>query len=50
MAFNYSRYSKIYKSICRPDIAQAFPRHVFLREPNLPGRVEEGYKHLAVKQ
>jgi hypothetical protein len=36
MAFNFSRYTKIYQKLVRPDVAQAFPRHVFVREPNYP--------------
>ena len=50
MAYNFSRYSKIYKNICRPDVAQTFPRHVFLREPNKQGRFENTFNHLTTKQ
>ncbi len=36
MAFNISRYTNIYRGMLRPDLAQNFPRRVFLREPNYP--------------
>ena len=36
MALRISRYSKIYLQMARPDVAQDFPRHVFVREPNKP--------------
>jgi hypothetical protein len=50
MALSYSRYSKIYQRIGRPDLAQAFPRHVFLREANYPGREFTNSHTLLVRQ
>jgi hypothetical protein len=50
MALHLSRYSKIYSKIHRPDVAQAFPRNVFLREPNTPSRKETATGNTFVHQ
>ena len=50
MSIQFSRYSKIYSKLARPDVAQLFPRHVFLREPNAPSRKSTGSGNLIVKQ
>jgi hypothetical protein len=50
MALHFSRYSRIYSQLSRPDVAQAFPRHVFTREPNAAARKTSFAQHLFVKQ
>jgi len=52
MALRTSRYSKIYLQLARPDVAQSFPRNIFIREPNKSSYLElnNGKKRLYVKQ
>lgn len=50
MALLASRYSKIYAKLSRPDVAQNFPRHVFMREPNKIGMLRTGTSKIIVKQ
>lgn len=50
MSLHFSRYSKIYSRIAHPDVAQYFPRHVFMREPNMPSRIDTHTGNLLVKQ
>lgn len=50
MALHFTRYSKIYSQLARPDVAQSFPRHVFVREPNSAARKTSFAQHLLVKQ
>ena len=50
MSIQFSRYSKIYSKLVRPDVAQLFPRHVFVREPNAPSRIKTNTGNLIVKQ
>jgi hypothetical protein len=50
MAFNISRYTHIYRGILRPDVAQTFPRHVFVREPNSINPLNYNLKEYYVKQ
>lgn len=50
MALLSSRYSKIYARLSRPDVAQNFPRHVFIREPNKMTMIKSGTKNIVVKQ
>lgn len=35
MTSNITRFSKLYLNIARTDIANSFPKNVFVREPNL---------------
>ena len=37
MSSNVTRFTKQYLNFSRTDVAQSFPRHVFLREPNKGG-------------
>ncbi len=50
MALHFSRYSKIYSQLTRPDVVQSFPRHVFMREPNAAARKTSFASNLLVKQ
>ena len=50
MSLHFSRYSKIYSRLARPDVAQYFPRHVFVREPNIPSRKDTHTGNLIVTQ
>ena len=50
MALLSSRYSKIYSKLTRPDVAQNFPRHVFIREPNKTSLLNSGNTKIVVKQ
>lgn len=50
MSLSFSRLSRNYLKMARPDVAQTFPRHVFLREPNHPSRFLTGTSELHVKQ
>jgi hypothetical protein len=50
MSLIYSRYSRLYQKLARPDVAQVFPRHVFIREPNNPSRIQTTSGNLIVKQ
>lgn len=50
MAFLASRYSKIYSKLSRPNVAQLFPRHVFLREPNKVSNAYSKNNRITVKQ
>lgn len=50
MALLASRYSKIYSKLTRPDVAQNFPRHVFMREPNKISMLRSGTNNIVVKQ
>lgn len=50
MALLASRYSKIYAKLNRPDVAQNFPRHVFMREPNKITNFVSGNRKILVKQ
>ena len=50
MSIQFSRYSKLYAKLPRPDLAQSFPRNVFQREPNYLVRTGENTGSLVVKQ
>lgn len=50
MASISSRYTKIYSKLNRPNVAQYFPRHVFMREPNKVSNFEAGTNRIIVKQ
>jgi hypothetical protein len=50
MALLASRYSKLYARLSRPDVAQNFPRHVFIREPNKITNFYTGNNRIIVKQ
>lgn len=52
MALRISRYSQIYAKLAQPDVAHAFPRNVFLREPNKTNYkdINFGNKRLYVTQ
>ena len=50
MAFSFSRYTNIYRGILRPDVAQNFPRHIFLRNPNNVNPLNYNIREYYVKQ
>ncbi len=50
MSIHFSRYSKIYSKLAKPDVAQYFPRHVFQREPNSASRISCQTGTLPVQQ
>lgn len=50
MSLGISRYNSIYRKLARSDVAQNFPRHVFVREANNAGQFATGSKNLLVKQ
>lgn len=50
MSIQFSRYSKLYSRLPKPDLAQNFPRNVFQREPNYPAHPSEYSSNLYVKQ
>ncbi len=50
MSIHFSRYSKMYSKLPRPDVAHSFPRLVFQREPNAASMKLTSSGHLIVKQ
>ena len=41
MANRINRYKAMYETIVRPNNASTFPRHVFLRAPNLESSIKD---------
>ncbi len=50
MSIHFSRYTKMYSKLPRPDVSYSFPRLVFQREPNSPSMRQTSSGNLIVKQ